>query len=127
MSSYADTIKGDGSIPVTSLRSRLTSTCRGLKERFGAVPVTLTVRKKVQVVEEDYRKTTQSVSWSCLNELAVDPYVDHADIEATVKGRVNDGWRIREIMRCQPSKGRDYVTILWTPRYASSYTTTTKG
>jgi len=63
------------------------------------------------------------------HEWVVDPYVDHADVEKTMRGRLSEGWKVHSIIKCQPSKGRDYVTILWNPKYdiENVVTVTTKG
>lgn len=49
-------------------------------------------------------------------EVAVDPYVDHADLEAILKLRLSQGWTLVQTIECAPAvtaPARDMLTLIW--------------
>ena len=49
-------------------------------------------------------------------EVAVDAYVDHAELEAFLKRRLAAGWTLVQTLGCEPSlssPARDMLTLIW--------------
>lgn len=60
-------------------------------------------------------------------EVAVDAYVDHAELEATLKRRLGEGWTLVETLECEPSlssPARDMLTLIWNKREPKAVTST---
>jgi hypothetical protein len=48
-----------------------------------------------------------------MNNFAIDPYIDHSDLEETLNKRETDGWTLVQIMPLKEKDGREYVSIMW--------------
>ena len=47
-----------------------------------------------------------------INEVKVDSYIEHADLESVIKDRESNGWYIDQFITCRGDKA-DFVTIVW--------------
>lgn len=45
--------------------------------------------------------------------IAVDPYVDHKDLQEAIDKRIAEGYVPMQIIPCASSAGRDYATVIW--------------
>ena len=52
-------------------------------------------------------------SWGSPPSIAVDPYIDHMDLEDIIKARIADGWHEHRFMECKQRNDREYCTIIW--------------
>lgn len=47
-------------------------------------------------------------------EFRVDAYVDHADLEAVLQKRTEEGYFLDRMIELKPKDDREYVTLVWT-------------
>lgn len=60
-------------------------------------------------------------------EVAVDPYVDHQDLEAILKLRLSQGWTLVQTIECAPAvtaPARDMLTLIWNKMEPKAVTST---